>query len=106
MAIGIQETPGPALHIGDWHADPRTNELTRNGETIRVEPKAMEVLVFLAERAGQVVSREALLAALWSGTVVGDDTLTQAVIKLRKSLRDEARSPQYIETISKRGYRL
>ena len=45
-------------------------------------------------------------AALWPGAVVGDDALTQAVIKLRKSLRDTARSPQYIETISKRGYRL
>lgn len=98
--------PGPALRIGDWRADPATNELARDGETVRLEPKAMEVLVFLAERAGQVVSREALLAAVWPGTVVGDDALTQAVIKLRRSLQDEARSPQYIETISKRGYRL
>jgi DNA-binding winged helix-turn-helix (wHTH) protein/TolB-like protein len=97
---------GAVLRIGDWRADPGTNELTRNGETVRLEPKSMEVLVYLAERAGQTISRDALLAALWPGMVVGDDALTQAVIKLRKSLQDTARAPRYIETISKRGYRL
>lgn len=95
-----------SLRIGDWRAFPAANELTRNGETVRLEPKAMEVLIFLAERAGQVVSREALLAALWPDVVVGDAALSQAVIKLRKALSDSARSPAYIETISKRGYRL
>jgi DNA-binding winged helix-turn-helix (wHTH) protein/TolB-like protein len=103
---GNSAPPGAAIQVGDWRVDPGTNELTRKGETVRLEPKAMEVLVFLAERAGQAISREALLAALWPGTVVGDDALTQAVIKLRKSLQDTARSPRYIETISKRGYRL
>jgi DNA-binding winged helix-turn-helix (wHTH) protein/TolB-like protein/Tfp pilus assembly protein PilF len=106
MTIRNSASSRSTLRIGDWQADLRTNELTRNGETVRLEPKAMEVLVFLAERAGQVVSREALLSALWPGMVVGDDALTQAVIKLRKSLQDTPRSPQYIETISKRGYRL
>ena len=105
-ANGHSASPGGALRIGDWRVDPGTNELARDGEIVRLEPKAMEVLVFLADRAGQVVGREALLAALWPGMVVGDDALTQAVIKLRRSLQDEARSPQYIETISKRGYRL
>jgi DNA-binding winged helix-turn-helix (wHTH) protein/TolB-like protein/Flp pilus assembly protein TadD len=85
---------------------PTANELARNGEVVRLEPKAMEVLIFLADRAGHVVSREAVLAAVWPDAVVGDDALTQAVIKLRKSLQDAARSPRYIETISKRGYRL
>lgn len=46
------------------------------------------------------------MAALWPGVVVGEDAVTQAVIKLRKALQDPARSPRYIETISKRGYRL
>lgn len=99
-------TLAPTLRIGDWRVDPAVNELRRKGETVRLEPKTMEVLVFLAERAGQVVSREALLTALWPGVVVGEDAVTQAVIKLRKAMQDPARSPQYIETISKRGYRL
>jgi DNA-binding winged helix-turn-helix (wHTH) protein len=66
----------------------------------------MEVLLFLAARPGEPVSREELLSGVWPGVLVGDDVLTQAVTKLRKALGDDARSPSYIETISKRGYRL
>ena len=66
----------------------------------------MEVLMALAARAGQVVSREELLAAVWPGVVVGDEALTQSIIKLRRALGDNPRAPSYIETISKRGYRL
>ena len=94
------------LQIGEWWADRTTNELGRGPETVRVEPKAMEVLMALVGRAGQVVSREELLAAVWPGVVVGDEALTQSIIKLRRALGDSPRSPAYIETISKRGYRL
>jgi DNA-binding winged helix-turn-helix (wHTH) protein len=62
--------------------------------------------VYLAERANQVISREHLFEALWSGALVGDHTLTQVVIKLRKALGDDAKSGGYIQTISKKGYRL
>lgn len=94
------------LQIGEWWADRTTNELGRGGETVRIEPKAMEVLMALAGRAGQAVSREELLAAVWPGVVVGDEALTQSIIKLRRALGDNPKAPTYIETISKRGYRL
>ncbi|HZO03744.1 MAG TPA: winged helix-turn-helix domain-containing protein [Burkholderiales bacterium] len=94
------------LQIGQWRIDPTTNELERGDEVVRVEPKVMQVLTVLAGRAGQVVSREELLAAVWPGVVVGDEALTQTIIKLRRALGDHPRSPSYIETISKRGYRL
>ncbi len=94
------------LRIGEWWADRTTNEIGRAGETVRIEPKVMEVLMALAGRAGQVVSREELLATLWPGVVVGDEALTQGIIKLRRALGDNPRAPSYIETISKRGYRL
>jgi DNA-binding winged helix-turn-helix (wHTH) protein/TolB-like protein/Flp pilus assembly protein TadD len=94
------------LRIGDWRVDPATNELARGGEVVRIEPKAMEVLMALAARPGEVIGREALLAAVWPGVVVGDEALTQSIIKLRRALGDQPRSPSYIETISKRGYRL
>jgi DNA-binding winged helix-turn-helix (wHTH) protein/TolB-like protein len=92
--------------IGDWCADAATNQLVGPTGTVRIEPKAMEVLLVLAAHAGQVVSRERLLATVWAGTVVGDEALTQSVIKLRRALGDDARRPAYIETIAKRGYRL
>ena len=94
------------LRIGEWWADRSTNELSHGGETRRIEPKAMEVLMALAGSAGQVVTREQLLSTLWPGVVVGDEALTQSIIKLRRALGDNPRSPSYIETISKRGYRL
>ena len=97
---------GRRLRVGEWRVDPSRNELSRNGETVRLEPKAIEVLEALARKRGEVVAREELLAAVWPGVVVGDDALTQAIIKLRKALGDDAHRPRYIETISKRGYRL
>jgi len=94
------------LRIGDVIADPAANEIARGGRVAHVEPKVMDVLVLLAQRPGAVVARDALLAAAWPGSVVGDEALTQSVIKLRRALGDDPRAPRYIETIPKRGYRL
>jgi DNA-binding winged helix-turn-helix (wHTH) protein len=98
--------PRGPLAIGPWIVDPPINELRRGNEAVRIEPKAMDVLVFLADRAGRLVSREELFAAAWPGVVVGDEALTQTINKLRKAFGDASRSPSYIETIAKRGYRL
>jgi DNA-binding winged helix-turn-helix (wHTH) protein/TolB-like protein/Flp pilus assembly protein TadD len=102
----VEAPPQPALRIGPWHVDRSLNQIRRDGETVRLEPRAIELLIYLAERPGQVVGREQLFAAVWPGVVVTDDALTHAVIKLRKALGDTARQPVFIETISKRGYRL
>jgi DNA-binding winged helix-turn-helix (wHTH) protein/TolB-like protein/Flp pilus assembly protein TadD len=101
--------PGSAaqpLCIGDWLVEPALNRLVRGAEVVHLEPKAVEVLIFLARRPGEVVSREALLEAVWPGVVVGDSALTQPIVKLRKALGEDPKSPAYIETIAKRGYRL
>lgn len=102
----IHGAPPSELQVGEWRVAPALNELSRAGECVRIEPKAMELLVFLAQRREEVVSREELLSALWPGVIVGDNALTQVVTKLRKALGDTAREPSYIESISKRGYRL
>lgn len=95
-----------ALQVGDWRVALELNEIRRAGQTVRLEPRMVELLGFLAQRAGEVVSREELLAALWPGVIVGDNALTQVVTKLRKALGDTAREPTYIQAIAKRGYRL
>lgn len=97
---------GKRSRIGEWSVEPALDALRRGAETVRLEPKAMELLLVLASRQGQVVSREELLSTVWPGVVVGDEALSQVVTKLRKALGDDARVPTYIETISKRGYRL
>jgi TolB-like protein/DNA-binding winged helix-turn-helix (wHTH) protein len=94
------------MRVGGWSVDPGLNQIRRGDEVTRLEPKVMEVLAFLGAHPGEVVSREALLEALWPGMIVGDDSLTQCVIKLRKALGDDPRKPAYIQTIPKRGYRL
>jgi adenylate cyclase len=94
------------LTIGDWVLDTELCELRSGEKSVRLEPKVGEVLARLAQQPGRVVSREELLSAVWPGVVVGDDALTQTVIKLRRILGDDAHNAKYIETLSKRGYRL
>lgn len=106
MASLSGSRPGAPFSVGDWLADPATNELRRGDEVVRVEPRAMDLLAVLAKRPGSAVSRDELLAAAWPGVVVGDEALSQAIAKLRRALGDDPRAPSYIETIAKRGYRL
>jgi DNA-binding winged helix-turn-helix (wHTH) protein/tetratricopeptide (TPR) repeat protein len=94
------------FRVGDWTADATSNELSRDGRRRRVEPKVMRVLGLLSARAPEVVARDELLDDVWHGTVVGDEALTQSIIKLRRALGDDARAPTYVETIPKGGYRL
>ena len=92
--------------LGPWTVDPAANEVRRGAEVVRLEPKAVAVLAYLAAHAGEVVSREALLDAVWPDVVVTDASLTRCVSQLRQALGDDARGAGLIETIPKVGYRL
>jgi len=81
--------------------------LLRDGETrVTVEPRPMDVLVFLASRQGEVVSNEDLVEALWDGRAMSDEPITRSVSVIRSCLGDDSRHPSYIERIARRGYRL
>ena len=99
------ETAVP-FKVGDWVVNPSTGLLKKKGDEVKLEPKAMEVLVYLAQNQGEVVSREALEANVWTGVIVGYDAVSGSIIKLRKALGDDTRNPTYIKTVSKRGYQL
>ncbi|MFW6198677.1 MAG: winged helix-turn-helix domain-containing protein [Acidobacteriota bacterium] len=92
--------------VADWTVHPRLNRITRGDETVQLEPKVMSVLVCLAESPGEAVQRDELLDRVWNGTHVTEDTLTRSIRQLRKAFDDDARDPEYIETIRKVGYRL
>ncbi|MDX1530207.1 MAG: winged helix-turn-helix domain-containing protein, partial [Rhodothermales bacterium] len=92
--------------IGEWTVLPRSNELTRPGETVRIEPKPMQVLTLLAEHAGDTLTREELLEAVWPDVYVTENALSRCVSQLRKILGDDPREPRVIETIPTVGYRL
>jgi DNA-binding winged helix-turn-helix (wHTH) protein/tetratricopeptide (TPR) repeat protein len=94
------------IRVGEWCAQHDTGVLSGPGGEQRLEPKVMDLLWLLAAEAGRVVARERIMATLWPGMVVGDDSLARTVSKLRQALGDDAKAPRYIETISKRGYRL
>jgi transcriptional activator of cad operon len=95
-----------AVQVGDWHIIRATGELVGAQGANRLEPKVADLLFLLAARRGEAVTRGEIMDALWPGQVVGDDSLARAVFKLRQALGDDAKSPRYIETLSKRGYRL
>jgi len=101
----VDLAPPEPFSVGEWLVDAQRNRLRCGREEVKLQPKLMDVLVYLAERSHQVVSREELEASVWTGTVVGYDTVTGAIHKLRHVLQDDRRQPRYIETVSKRGYR-
>lgn len=100
------ETPDEGLRIGAWRLLPSLNLLRRGGEEVRLEPRHVDLLVYLARRPGEVVSAEQILDDVWRGQVVGDNSVYQAMARLRRALGDDAQNPTYIETVPKRGYRL
>ncbi|MGW8247616.1 MAG: winged helix-turn-helix domain-containing protein, partial [Acidiferrobacterales bacterium] len=99
-------SPHEPFEIGDWLVDPDSGRLRRGDDEVKLEPKVMAVLVCLAQQPGKVFSREELEATVWAGTIVGYDALSNSIIKLRKALGDDRSNPRYIETVSKKGYRL
>ena len=86
--------------------DPRTGELSRDGNEVKLTPRAAAVLCVLAESAQQLVTKQELFDRVWSGRAVSDDALTSCIQELRGALGDDARRPRYIETRHRRGYRL
>jgi transcriptional activator of cad operon len=95
-----------ALQVGDWRIDPQLGQMTRGTENVRLDARALRLLMYLANRAGETVSIEELLDQVWSGVVVTQDSVYQAVTALRRLLGDDARQPKYIVTVPRLGYRL
>jgi len=96
----------PVVRFGTFEVNLDTRELRKHGMRIRLEEKPFQILELLLERAGHVVSRRTLREKLWPDTVVGyEHGLNTAVNKLRDLLGDSARSPRFIETLSRVGYR-
>ena len=97
-------TSGFWLH--DWCVYPDLDRISRDGATVHLEPKVMDLLVYLARHTGQVVSKNDIIDAVWEGHIVANSALSRCMALLRGALGDDARQPRYIETIPKRGYRL
>src|SRR6516225_11680885 len=79
--------------------------LTRAGQRIALEPKALRVLTLLVSRAGRLVEKQELLESVWPNTFVEENTLTRTIWILRRELGDNPRDSKLIETVPTRGYR-
>ena len=92
------------IRIGDWQVDPQTCTLSRQNETRKISPRAMDVLVHLSKNAGAVVSAEDLLQNYWPSRAASDHAVHKVLAALRQALGDSTNSPKYIKTYPKRGY--
>jgi TolB-like protein/DNA-binding winged helix-turn-helix (wHTH) protein len=92
--------------LGDWTVLPLEGRLSRDAESRSVRPKAMDVLLVLAEAGGDVVERDDLLRQVWGERAVSDEPLTRCIGELRGAFGDSRSDPAFILTIPKRGYRL
>jgi TolB-like protein/DNA-binding winged helix-turn-helix (wHTH) protein/Flp pilus assembly protein TadD len=88
-----------------FRLDAANHLLWRNGDRVPVAPKAFDVLAYLVENAGRVVTQEEILEALWSETYVNPEVLRKYILEIRKTLGDRPDNPEFIETLPKRGYR-
>ncbi len=91
--------------LGGWRVDPARGVLVRDGAETRLEPRLMDLLLLFAAAPLRVVSKDEIIASVWSGRAIGDDTLAAAVSRLRAAL-GETKDARFIETLPKRGYRL
>ena len=94
------------LRIGAWCVDPAAGQISRVGESVRLEARTMRLLLCLAEHAAEVVSIDDLITQVWSGVTVSPDSVYQAVASLRRVLGDDPKQPTYIATVPRLGYRM
>ncbi len=95
------------IRFDGWKVDFDSGEISRDGNTHRLQDQPLQILDELAKRPGELVTREQLISRLWPTGVVEFDTgLNSAMRKLRIALGDDADTPRYIETLPRKGYRL
>ncbi len=91
----------------DFELDVRAYELRSGGIRLKLEPIPMELLLFLIERHGQMVTREQIVQRIWGKGVFldSDNSINSAINKIRRVLRDDSEQPQFVETVTGKGYR-
>ncbi|WP_395644771.1 winged helix-turn-helix domain-containing protein [Terricaulis sp.] len=95
-----------ARRIGEWIADEGTDTLVHGETRHKLERRAMAVLMQLADKPNQVISKDELIDRVWGGVAVSDHSVAIVISQLRRAFGDDRAAPTYIETIAKRGYRL
>ena len=94
-------------HINHWVFHPEEKLLRHNdGHDVKLEDKIAKLLLTFCIHRGQLISKESIIAAVWDGRELSEQTIPVAISKLRKALGDDINKPQMLETIPRQGYRL
>ena len=95
------------VRFEDFELDLRAYQVRRSGSTLKLERIPMEVLLLLAERRGQLVTREEIIEKLWGKDVFldTDNAINTAIRKIRQVLKDDPEQPRFVQTITGKGYR-
>jgi DNA-binding winged helix-turn-helix (wHTH) protein len=93
------------LRFGAFQIDPRTWTLTNDGRNVDLSPRLVEILAYLAARAGTIVTKDELLDRFWPDVHIAENTLTRAIADIRKAIGDSPEHPKFIQTLARRGYR-
>ena len=100
------ESSSPSLlQFGVFTLDLALCELRKEGSRIPVEPKALDLLIYLVAHRDRLVSSRELFDTIWQGTTVGPSALRRTMLLLRRALEDDVRNPRWLSTVSRRGYR-
>ena len=97
--------PERTLAFGRYRLEPQGG-LMSGARNVHLTPKALALLSYIADRPGEVVTKDQLFSAVWPEVNVGDAALVTCIQELRRALDDDARQPRYLETRHRRGYRL
>lgn len=103
--MGARSLLSVTYEFGPYLLDVAAFRLCREGRALAVEPKALELLIFLIEQRERLLTKNEILQEVWKEVFVTENTLARAVAILRRVLEDNPSSPQYIETVPRRGYR-
>jgi TolB-like protein/DNA-binding winged helix-turn-helix (wHTH) protein len=106
MSVKEFDSSVAVFQVGNWQVHPAACEITRGDMVVKLAPKEMDLLQLLASLPGEVFTRTQLEEQVWPDVIVGYDSLTKSVGKLRDALGDTGRPPTYIQTVPKKGYRL
>lgn len=96
---------GAPIDFGDYRLEPANARLARGAQALDLPPKAFSLLCHLAARPGQLVTKDELLDAVWGRRFVSESVLKTAVNTVRSVLGDDPKTPRYVETVPRRGYR-
>ncbi len=102
----MSESLAAKFKLGEWLVEPDIGRISNSEESRSLRPREMDMLLYFCSHANVVVTADDLIEQVWQGVFVTNDSVYFSLSQLRKTLGDDSKSPTYIETIPKRGYRL